>query len=369
MRLRQGIRLAATDGRRTCRLILLALLCLPVAGCSPGYVLRAGWEEARLLSRRQPIADVVHDTAAPAGVRAKLRLVQDARDFSERTLGLRPGASFESYVELRRDTLVLSLSAAPEFALRWKTWWFPIVGRVPYKGFFDFEEARAEARRLREAGHDVSLRPVAAFSTLGWLPDPVMSTTLRRDSVSLVETVIHEITHSTFFPAGQARFNESFANFVGHRGAIAFFCEALEERLLCEKARARWHDTRVFGEFFGSLVEPLRRLYRSARPPEEKRALKRAIFRQAVGRFREEIRPRLTAGVYGELDPERLDNAWILARLLYYTRLEDFESVFEREGSLREAFRAVVAEVERTDDPWAALDRLAESGTPTASRP
>lgn len=341
------------------RLPAVALVAAALVGCSPGYVLRAGWEEARILSRRQPIQEVVHDTSAAEDVRAKLRLVEDARDFAERSLGLSPGSSFESYVKLRRDTLALNVSAAPEFALRWKTWWFPIVGRVPYKGFFDFDEAREEARRLREAGWDVSLRPVSAFSTLGWLPDPVMSTTLRMDSVSLVETVIHEIAHSTYYAAGRARFNESLANFVGHRGAIAFFCDALRDEAACRVARARWHDTRVFGGFFTSLVEPLRELYASDLDPGAMRAKKREVFGEAAERFREEVRPRLRAGAYGDLDPGRLDNAWVLARLLYYTRLDDFETVYRREGSVRAAFRALVEGARESGDPWRALDRLA----------
>ena len=340
----------------------LATPVLVLAGataCSPGYVMRAGWEEAKILSRRQPIHRAVRDTTTPPSLRAKLQLVRNARDYADRVLGLAPGESFTSFVQLSRDTLALNISAAPEFELRWKTWWFPIVGRVPYKGYFDADRALREARRLREAGYDVSVRPVSAFSTLGWLPDPVMSTTLRLDSVALVETVIHEITHSTFFPPGQARFNESLANFVGHRGAIAFFCDALRDEAACERAEARWHDTRVFGRFFESLVGPLRELYAAELAAGEKRARKREAFREAARAFREEVRPRLRAGTYGDLDPERLDNAWVLSRLLYYSRLDDFEELHRRRGgNLAALFADLASAARETGDPWRALDRL-----------
>lgn len=345
---------------RAARKLATPLLLLTGAtACSPGYVMRAGWEEAKLLSRRQPIHQAVRDTSTSPALRAKLQLVQNARDYAERVLGLSPGGSFTSFVRLPRDTLALNISAAPEFELRWKTWWFPIVGRVPYKGYFDRDRALREARRLREEGYDVSVRPVSAFSTLGWLPDPVMSTTLRLDSVALVETVIHEITHSTFFPPGQARFNESFANFVGHRGAIDFFCDGLRREAPCRRARARWHDTRLFGRFFESLVEPMRELYATEMPATEKRARKREAFREAARAFREEVRPRLRAGTYGDLDPERLDNAWVLSRLLYYTRLDDFEELHrQRGGSLATVVEDLTAAAAESGDPWAALDRL-----------
>ncbi len=351
------VRRAGLPPRLLGLLVALAALAGAVTACSPGYVLRAGWEEARILAAREPIDRALRDTAAPAELRAKLRLVRHARDFAERSLGLDPGDSFRSFARLERDTLLLVVSAAPEFALRWKTWWFPIVGRVPYRGYFDFDRARGAADALRREGYDVSLRPASAFSTLGWLPDPLLSTTLRLDSLSLVETVIHEIVHTTYYPAGQARFNESFASFVGHRGAIEFFCRAVADAEACRRAEARWSDARVFGRFFESMVPPLRELYASDLGDEEKRTRKRALFRQAVDRFEAEVRPALHGGRYRLPEPDRLDNAWVLARLLYYSRLDDFEAVHAARGDLRETIRAVI-ETGRRHGPWEGLDAL-----------
>lgn len=362
-------RTARIPTRRSGRLPGGRLLCIALAlvsqACSPVYVLRAGWEEARILSSRRPIRAVVHDSSVDALTRDKLRLVLDARDFAERDLGLRAGASYESYAELGRDTLALNVLAAPEFQLRWKTWWFPIVGHVPYKGFFDFDDARALAADLEAEGYDVSVRPVSAFSTLGWFPDPIMSTTLRLDSLSLVDTVIHEILHSTFYPAGGADFNESFANFVGARGAIAFYCDAVRDETACENAELRWHDTRVFGRFFHSMLAPLEEVYDSGDDIETKRRRKRAVFEAAAERFETEVKPQLLAGRYGSLDPSALDNAWMISRLLYYTRLDDFERLYERHGDLVATVEAVTAAAS-SGDPWAALDDLLGDGASTA---
>ncbi|MEE9470940.1 MAG: aminopeptidase [Gemmatimonadota bacterium] len=334
----------------------LALLPAIFGACSPGYVLRAGWEEAKILRGRRPIEAVVHDTTTPPSMRYKLRLVEDARAFAIRRLGLDASDSFTSYAEVTRDTLLLVVSAAPEFRLVWKTWWFPIVGRVPYRGYFDFERALEEGRRLGEQGYDVWVRPSSAFSTLGWLPDPLLSTTLRADSVALVETVIHEITHTTFFPAGEAHFNESFANFVGHRGAIAFFCRAVADEGRCERARDRWHDTRAFGRFFNGLVDSLSALYATDLPADRMRERKAEILDWAARDF-EALKPELRSGQYGSLNPERLNNAWLLARVLYYSRLDDFEVIYESEGDLQESIAAIIAAA-RGMPPWEAVGSL-----------
>lgn len=335
----------------------LALLPAIFGACSPGYVLRAGWEEAKILRDRRPIPEVVHDTTTDPALRHKLRLVEDAREFAVRELGLDAGKSFTSFARVRSDTLLLVVSAAPEFRLTWKTWWFPIVGRVPYRGHFHFDHALREAEQLEAQGYDVWVRPSSAFSTLGWLPDPLLSTTLRADSLALVDTVIHEITHTTFFPSGQAHFNESFANFVGQRGAVDFFCTAVADADRCRQARARWHDTRVFGRFFNRLFERLEAVYAEQEVPERMRERKTEVLDWAVEEF-ETIKPQLQSGRYGSLDRERLNNAWLLSRVLYYSRLDDFESIYGAEGDLRSAIAAIIEAAGRMP-PWNAVDSLA----------
>lgn len=347
--------------RRTLTLLAAAWLILPAlfVGCSPGYVLRAGWEEFKILQRRRPIVEAVHDTALDQGIRRKLRLVEDAREFAAREMEMDVGESFRSFATVPGDTLLMVVSAAYPYRLEWKTWTFPIVGRVPYRGYFDFGRARTLARNLREQGFDVYVRPSPAFSTLGFLPDPVLSTTLAADSVGVVETVIHETVHTTFFPAGQANFNESFANFVGHRGAVAFFCDALRDERLCRQAEARWHDTRVFGRFYQRTLERFRELYARSLSDSVMERRKRELFREAASGYRQEVKPGLRAGVYGDLDPEALNNAWLLGRILYYRRLDDFERVYRGEAGLRAAIHRVMEAVRKTPgDPWRALDRL-----------
>ncbi len=243
---------------------------------------------------------------------------------------------------------------------------FASVGRLPYKGYFNIDRAYREAEKLRGDGYDTWVRPTSAFSTLGWFPDPLLSTTLRTDSVGIVETVIHEITHTTFFPKGRARFNESFANFVGHRGAISFFCDALADDELCGAARDRWHDIRVFGRFFHSMLEPLQQLYGEDLPADAMREEKQRLLREAADRFENEVQPEFRSGRYRGLDPERVNNAWLLSRMLYYTRLDDMETLYERYGDLSTVVHTVFREAAE-GDPWAALDRLLETPDSRAS--
>lgn len=358
-RLRRVRRLGNRPPRGAAALAAAVLLAVAgLAACSPGYVLRAAWEEGRILDARRPIRAVVRDTATPPGLRDRLRLVLTARDYAGRVLGLDPGESFTSYAELPRDTLVLVVSASPPYRLAWKTWWFPVVGDLPYKGYFDFGEARRKARELERRGYDTYVRPAAAFSTLGWLPDPLPSPALDTDSVGIVQMVLHEVTHTTYFPGGHPDFGESFATFVGHAGAISFFCEGLRREAPCAEARARWSDARRFGRWLTGLHDRLSALYARDLPREETRRRKEEAMAAARRSYREDVLPAYEGDRVPSGPPGEVNNAWVLSRVLYYRRLDDFERVRRRGAGLHGTLEAILRRARRASSPWEGLDRL-----------
>jgi predicted aminopeptidase len=340
-----------------------AILLLTVAGCSPLYVIRAGYEEAKILSRRQPIARMVEDPATPPEQRGKLALVLEARQFAADSLGLNVGRSYTAFSQLDSDTLAFVLSAAHQDRLQTHTWWFPIVGRVPYKGFFSERSARREMARLESRGFDTYLRTTSAFSTLGWFNDPLVSSLLRYDSVSLANTVIHELFHNTLYLAGQARFNESVAQFVGGRGAIAFFCR--DERYgpdsrECARASDAWHDELLFGAYLEALIADLERLYsREDLTREDKLAQREFVFQRYQEEFASSIRPRFRVSTYGGFTANPLNNATLAARRLYYHRLDLFENAYQLSGeNLPLTIRRILQAVEGAGDPYAAVEAM-----------
>ena len=306
---------------------VLALISAPTA-C---YLSRGAWEEAKILSRRQPISELVRDPRTPKDAREKLKVVLAARQYAKDSLRLRTKDSFTTYSRLDHDTLVLVVSAAYRDTLKPYTWWFPIVGRVPYKGFFDFAAARREAKDLAADGFDVYVRPSDAFSTLGFFNDPLLNTTLKGDSLGLANTVIHELTHNTFYASGQAPFNESFAMFVGARGAAAFFRSRGQEAAAA-KLDAQWEDDRLLARFWSRVIKSLDSAYAAHPESREARIAARdtvytgvrvALVREIAPQFRT-ISPR-----YAERVP--LDNASLLARRVYASDLDVFDLVYERE--------------------------------------
>jgi predicted aminopeptidase len=340
-------------------LALLVLVLLFLGATERGrYIVRAAWEEGRILWRRRAIAEIVADTTVPAETRAKLRLVLEARAYAADVLKLDVGRSFTTFSQLDSDTLVLLLSAAHRDRLVRYRWWFPVVGRVPYKGFFDFGKAREEAREFDERGLDTYLRPASAFSTLGFFNDPLVSSTLRADTISLANTVIHELTHNTFYASGEAEFNESFANFVGARGSAEFFRSRGQMRAV-EMAEARWADDQLLALFWKRLHGDIDSVFK-AHPGDQARGLRLrlrdSIYAEARGALRREIGPRLRTIPSSFVERARLDNAALLARRIYLTDLDLFDSVYARAGRDTRRAAAIVMELaEKADDPFDAI--------------
>lgn len=336
----------------------ILLVMAAIFSCSPGFIARAAWEEARILWKRQPIEDVLNDASLDPEMRTKLELVVQARSFARRDLKLDVGNSYTSFSEIERDTLALVLSASPVNRLAAYTWWFPIVGRVPYKGFFNAGSAEAERRRLEEQGYDTYLRPTRTFSTLGWLPDPLLSTALNDDSVGLVETVIHEVTHNTVWVPGQVKFNESFANFVGSMGAIEFFCGRGYPESLCQVAEDNWHDTQLLGEFLDELWDGLENLYAQEVELDALRARRVELLDEAATHFRSQYAPEMRQEWSKRFDPTGLNNASVIARHLYYHRLYAFQALYAQVGSLPGSIERLTLALEDHEDPWLALESV-----------
>jgi predicted aminopeptidase len=335
---------------------IAALVVTLIASADARYIARAGIEEARLLLRRRAIDQLLADSATPAPLRQRLALVLAARAYAADSLGLAVGKTYTSYVEVGRDTLLLVLSASRRDKLREVTWKYPIVGIVPYKGFFKASRARREAEQLERRGLDVYLRPSGAFSTLGYLSDPLFSTAMSRDTMELVATVIHELTHNTLYVKSQTPFNESFASFVGYRGAEAFF-RARHDTLDARRAAARWRDERTLDVFYAELARRLDSAYAEPLNGEHLEQVRGSLFGWAREQFRGPVGQSLETYDWRWFAQAPLNNAVIIAERLYRMDLNLFDEIYlQNNADIAETIRAIQIRVfTQPGDPYQAL--------------
>jgi len=341
----------------------LVVLYLPfvllLSACSPLYVLRAAYEEGKILWRRQPITALLEKPDLGQETQDKLRLVLAVREYARDRLKMNVGGSYSSYSYVDRTDLTYILTAAPRTELIPYTWWFPIVGRVPYKGFFSKEDAKTAAQRLQGEGYDTNLRTSAAFSTLGWFDDPLLAHLLKYDQVALADVIFHELFHNTLYVKGAGNFNESVANFVGGRAAIEFFREQSGDGSWAyQTALRRWQEELEFSEFIERLADSLGELYGRKIPEEEKLRFREEIFAQGKKEWDERIANRPSHRFRG-FSKQPINNAVLIHYILYLKNLRLFEELYQAKAKhLTSVIEAIRDAVKDGGDPFDAVRGL-----------
>ncbi len=205
---------------RTVSQFCLLLVALPLlSGCqTAGYFGQAVRGHLQIVHRQQPIPELLQRPQTPEPLRARLQLILAMREFAQQELKLPVNGHYLRYADLGRSYVVWNVTATPEFSMTPKDWWYPVVGRLTYRGYFVEQSARSQAAELARHGFDVDVGGVRAYSTLGWFRDPVLNTFVHQPEADLAELLFHELGHQRLFVSGDTDFNEAFAETVGEEG-------------------------------------------------------------------------------------------------------------------------------------------------------
>lgn len=255
---------------------LLALfLCVLCSGCS---MLSLAQGQLSLINDQLPLPAAIAREQDPER-RRLLAEVPEILAFAQDVIGLHVGQSYQGYYATERSGLTYVVTACERTRFEPYTWWFPIVGTVEYRSYWDEAEAQAAAAALEEEGYDTWISPSRAYSSLGILRDPVATTMLKDGLPGLVEVLIHELTHARLFVPGQTAWNEALASFVGEIGAERYFtAQRFAGSSLQLRSQQRAQRRGVFESLTETAYAELERLYASDVPDAQKLRLRAARF-------------------------------------------------------------------------------------------
>ncbi|WP_075090885.1 aminopeptidase [Haloferula sp. BvORR071] len=286
--------------------------------------------QVEIFQKSKPIPPIIADPATPPKLKKQLQSVQEIRQFATGHLTLPGDESYGKYADLGRPYVVWTLYAAPEFSLEPKTWWYPTLGKLDYRGFFKKEEADELTLKLRAQGYDVQSGGTDAYSTLGWFHDPVLNTFVDASDIDLAELIFHELTHRRLFRNGDTTFNESLANAVAE--------ESVKRWLRYHKRTGdlKNYEARLVrrGQFYDQIDRTradLKALYASNKPPAEMRRDKARIFHQLQDNFRELRRRWGGRGLENWLK-EDINNAHLVALTTYQHHVPAFHKLLAECG-------------------------------------
>lgn len=299
------------------------------------------------------------EAAANEETRRFVERVRDIRRFAMEELGLAESANYTRYVELDRDYLAAVVSAAAKDSFTRHEWSYPVVGRMPYKGFFNVKDARKEREKLQKKDLDVWVRQVDAFSTLGWFKDPLYSYMKKYSDYRLADLLIHELLHATVYLKGHSQFDEELAEFVGSEGARLY----IEKKFGSDSAEYRGLidseiDSAAYVAYIQDLIAELDLLYKGDASREEKLEKKAEIIRASQERFEAEYETRFQSENYRGFATLPVNNAYLELYRLYYAEGSFFRDLYEKSGrDLPKYIAAVKTLKAKGDDPRARLER------------
>ncbi len=338
------------------RALLLSAVALPfaalalLAGCgSAGYLSQSVRGHLGVMRAARPVDAWLADAATPADLRERLQLSQRIRDFAVAELALPDNASYRRYADLGRPAVVWNVVAAPELSLQLRTWCFPVVGCVGYRGYFAREDAEALAAELRAGGEEVSVYGVPAYSTLGKLPgdffaDPLLNTFIRWPEGELARLIFHELAHQVAYAPDDTEFNESFATAVERLGGARWLASGASAaaREEYERFDGRRRDFKALTLATRARLDAI---YRGPGSEADKRVAK-AVELAAMRAEHARLKAGPWAGFTGyDAWFANANNASLGVQAAYNALVPAFEALFEREGRDFPRFYAAVRDL------------------------
>jgi len=318
-------------------LISIPVLLLLTACADAGYYWHSANAHLSMMNKRVDIDEMLADTSLDDELRGRLKSVQQMREFSIERLALPDNGSYSSYVELDRPYVLQNLFAATEFSTRLHSWCYPIIGCTSYRGYYDETRLQSYVETLQNDGFEVYIGQVAAYSTLGWFDDPVLSSFIDWPDYRLAGLLFHELTHQRVYIADDTGFNESLASAVQQAGILLWLESGNQTTQLDSFHRWLIYRKRVIA-LIGETRDELTRIYQQDIADSEKRRLKSQAFDRARGAHAEIARDHEIEQGFTRWFSSELNNAKIGSVATYSNLVPAFLDMIEAHGGDFEAF-------------------------------
>ena len=311
--------------------LLAALISFSLTGCGNLlYLSKLGWHQSSITFHSVPVEEVLENAGVDGDAQEKIRFIQEVKRYGEEKLGLARTKSYSKYFEVKGPVLHI-ITASERDCLQLYHWDFPIVGKVTYKSFFTKEGVLKEKQFLETKGYDTFVQRAGAYSTLGWLKDPIFSSMLRWDEATLANLILHEMAHTTIYFKGQTDFNEQMATFIGNRGAIDFLVEKYgkgSQQII--EAIHNQEDDLLFSRWINQACQRLSNFYSKEIPREEKIRGREEIFCSLKEEFK---KISFKTDCYNNFEKKDLNNSVLLAYRRYTHGLENFQTLYQYLGN------------------------------------
>ncbi|HWZ21764.1 MAG TPA: aminopeptidase [Cytophagaceae bacterium] len=298
------------------------------------YGISQGYGQLSIIWNTRPVTEVLQDSSVPDSIKKQIELINEIKKFAFDSLGIKKNENYSSFYDQKGKPILWVVTACPPFEMKAYEWEFPLLGSVSYKGYFVHEKALAEEQKFKDLGFDTDVGEVSAWSTLGWLKDPILSSMLRRKSGSLANLIIHELTHGTLYVKNNVNFNENLASFVGDFGARKFLIQKYgqesKEFIEYEKGLRFSKEYSERALRWSKKLDSLYKTFTAEMSVDVKRNYKSAIIDSARTDLIFYLKENKVYSARHEKDFAKLNNAYFIDYIMYRSQQNIFEEEFRR---------------------------------------
>nr|WP_275401412.1 aminopeptidase [Pseudobdellovibrio exovorus] len=336
-----------------------------LSSCQLNYLWHVSYNHLSMLNSKESIDSILSSDRVNEEQKNKIRLSQEVRVFAFEKLQLKKTKNYSEYVDLKRPYVTYTVTASQKWKFEPYLWNFPIIGKAPYKGFYSEAAAKEEATELEKKNLDVTTRGVSAYSTLGKMTDPLLSSMLNYPEHILTNTIIHELVHTTLFIKDNIDFNERLAVFVANKGTEIFYLEKEgKDSPTLKRIQDENHDDELFSAFITAELDQLKKWYENfdptALPQEDQESVRRSRLDQIALNFEKNLKPKLRTRSYERLFGKQFNNADLSIYNTYMKSLDMFETVYQHNGANIPQFLKKCEELNKADNAEAEFEKWAQ---------
>jgi len=357
------------------RIWLVAFGCLALAflfsGCQTlSYYRQAIAGQYQILSHQKAIRELIEDPATSPDLKAKFQLVLKLRQFAENEMHLPANGHYLKYVDLHRPYVVWNVYAAPALSLEPKTWWFPIVGRASYRGYFSEKNAQKYGQKMERENLDVYVSGIETYSTLGWFRDPLLNTFIHEPESGLAEIIFHELGHQRLFISGDTDFNEAFATAVAEESLRRWY-EKQHDKEAYERFLRQIQRKDDFVQLIAATRNELEALYNDPHISDANKLQRKKKIIEQLRLNHQRLKAKWGGkSPYADWFAEPINNAKLNTVAAYYDLVPAFHALLKENGGDVEKFYSAVRQISKLskEKRKAKMDSLLKKATGTSLR-
>lgn len=290
-------------------IIVLLLILFFNLGCAKfNYLYEQSIGQLSLLSRGKDNKEILKNVRVSKSQKEKIKNIEQLKHYFYQYWQKKETKIYSQTTMLRSKAVTYLVIASPYNEIKAVESCFPLMGCFPYLGFFNLQSAKEYAKDKESEEYVTWMRPVYAYSTLGYFTDTILSSFFEYDDYELAELIFHELFHTIFFAKNHVDLNENLANYFSERMLEDYFNSISRLDYLAFELKKN-ESLNVIKKLVVTLALELQELYKSLLPKTKEEAS--ALFDEFMEkRFKTEVMKKCQALDIQPKDCFPLERQW-----------------------------------------------------------